>query len=207
MNIRTSIGIWAQVLSLLTLIAAGNAGAQQTYPNRPIKLIVAQPPGNSADLVARMISERLARSLGQAVVVDNKPGASGSIGVSAIAAAPADGYTIGIGGIGQLALNPTLYSKLPYDAQTGFTTIAIVYRGPMLFMVDPASPITSLKESTGCSTRRLIALLSLAAMELLPSMFAGVFSVTIWASARLSKSPLLSSTILSLGHSSSHPSQ
>ena len=90
MNIRTSIGIWAQVLSLLTLIAAGNAWAQQTYPNRPIKLIVAQPPGNSADLVARMISERLARSLGQAVVVDNKPGASGSIGVSAIAAAPAD---------------------------------------------------------------------------------------------------------------------
>jgi len=146
MNIRTSIGIWAQVLSLLTLIAAGNAWAQQTYPNRPIKLIVAQPPGNSADLVARMISERLARSLGQAVVVDNKPGASGSIGVSAIAAAPADGYTIGIGGIGQLALNPTLYSKLPYDAQTGFTTVAIVYRGPMLFMVDPASTITSLKE-------------------------------------------------------------
>ena len=80
------------------------------------------------------------------VVVENKPGASGSIGVAAIASAPADGYTIGIGGIGQLALNPTLYSRLPYDAQNGFTTIAIVYRGPMLFMVDPASPITSMKD-------------------------------------------------------------
>ncbi len=131
---------------LLALVAAGGATAQDTYPNRSIKMVVAQPPGNSADLVARMLSERLGRAMGQAVVVENRPGASGSIGVAAISAAPADGYTIGIGGIGQLALNPTLYSKLPYDAQNGFTTIAIVYRGPMLFMVDPASPITGMKD-------------------------------------------------------------
>ncbi len=131
---------------LLALTVAGGVAAQDTYPSRAIKLIVAQPPGNSADLVARMISERLGRAVGQPVVVENRPGASGSIGVAAISAASADGYTIGIGGIGQLALNPTLYSRLPYDAQNGFTTIAIVYRGPMLFLVDPASPITSLKD-------------------------------------------------------------
>ena len=131
---------------LLAVAAASGATAQDSYPNRSIKMVVAQPPGNSADLVARMLSERLGRAIGQAVVVENRPGASGSIGVAAISAAPADGYTIGIGGIGQLALNPTLYSKLPYDAQNGFTTIAIVYRGPMLFLVDPASPITSMKD-------------------------------------------------------------
>lgn len=130
----------------LALTASGHAFAQESFPNRALKMIVAQPPGNSADLVARMLAERLSRSLGQPMVVENRPGASGSIGVAAIASAPPDGYTIGIGGIGQLALNPTLYSKLPYDAQNGFTHIAIVYRGPMLVLVDAASPITSLKD-------------------------------------------------------------
>lgn len=130
----------------LALTAASRALAQDVYPNRVLKMIVAQPPGNSADLVARMLAERLKRALGQPVVVENRPGASGSIGVAAIASAAPDGYTIGIGGIGQLALNPTLYSKLPYDAQNGFTHIAIVYRGPMLILVDAASPITSLRE-------------------------------------------------------------
>ena len=142
---RSHIGSLLALL-LLAWAMAGAAIAQDAYPSRPIKMVVAQPPGNSADLVARMISERLGRAVGQAVVVENRPSASGSIGVAAISAAPADGYTIGIGGIGQLALNPTLYSRLPYDAQNGFTTIAIVYRGPMLFLVDPASPITSLRE-------------------------------------------------------------
>lgn len=130
----------------MMLAMAGGVAAQDNYPSRSVKMVVVQPPGNSADLVARMISERLSRGLGQPVVVENRPGASGAIGMAALASAPADGYTIGIGGIGQLALNPTLYNKLPYDAQNGFTTLAIVYRGPMLFMVDPASPITSLKE-------------------------------------------------------------
>jgi tripartite-type tricarboxylate transporter receptor subunit TctC len=133
-------------LAGLALTVASRASAQEVYPNRMLKMIVAQPPGNSADLVARMLAERLKRALGQPVVVDNRPGASGSIGVAAIASAPPDGYTIGIGGIGQLALNPTLYSKLPYDAQNGFTPIAIVYRGPMLILVDAASPITSVRE-------------------------------------------------------------
>lgn len=130
----------------LALAATGRTLAQDAYPNRPLKMIVAQPPGNSADLVARMLAERLGRALGQGVVVDNRPGASGSIGVAAIASAPPDGYTIGIGGIGQLALNPSLYSKLPYDAQNGFTNLAIVYRGPMLILVEAGSPITSLKD-------------------------------------------------------------
>ena len=146
MKRTTSTRTRALALLLLALAATGGVSAQDAYPSRAIKMVVAQPPGNSADLVARMISERLSRAIGQAVVVENKPGASGSIGVAAIASAPADGYTIGIGGIGQLALNPTLYSRLPYDAQNGFTTIAIVYRGPMLFMVDPASPVTSMKD-------------------------------------------------------------
>ncbi len=132
--------------ALLCFSWAGLAAAQDVYPSRSIRMIVAQPAGNSADLIARLIGERLSRAVGQPVVVDNRPGASGSIGVAAIASAPPDGYTIGIGGIGQLALNPSLYGKLPYDAQNGFSVISTVYRGPMLFLVDPASPITSLKD-------------------------------------------------------------
>ncbi|MFN0163902.1 MAG: Bug family tripartite tricarboxylate transporter substrate binding protein, partial [Burkholderiales bacterium] len=129
----------------MTVITSGVA-AQDVFPSRPIKMIVAQPPGNSADLVARMIGERLTKTAGQPVVVENRPGASGNIGVGALAASPADGHTIGIVGIGQLALNPSLFSKLPYDPQNGFTPLAIVYRGPMVFMVEGASTITSLKD-------------------------------------------------------------
>ena len=109
MKARILTGL-AMALAMVFAMAGGVA-AQDNYPNRTVKLIVAQPPGNSADLVGRMISERLSRSLGQAVVVDNRPGASGSIGMAALASSAADGYPIGIGGIGQLALNPTLYSK------------------------------------------------------------------------------------------------
>ncbi|MFN0185290.1 MAG: Bug family tripartite tricarboxylate transporter substrate binding protein, partial [Aquabacterium sp.] len=135
----------AGVFSALIVIASG-VTAQEAYPSRPIKMIVAQPPGNSADLVARMISERLSRAVGQPVVVENRPGASGNIGVGALASSAPDGYTIGIAGIGQMALNPSLFSKLPYDPQNGFTPLAIVYRGPMVFMVEGASTITSLKD-------------------------------------------------------------
>ncbi len=124
----------------------GAVHAQDSYPNRPITLVVPFAAGNVTDSVARMIGERLGKALGQAVVVENRPGASGGLGLAAIAKAQPDGYTIGLGSVGPLALNPALYSKLPYDPQNGFSVLSVVYRGPLLVLVDPSSPVTTLKE-------------------------------------------------------------
>jgi tripartite-type tricarboxylate transporter receptor subunit TctC len=120
--------------------------AQESYPSRPMTMIVPFAAGNVTDTIARIISERLSQSTGQPVVVDNRAGASGGIGMAAIAKAPPDGYTIGMGTIGPLSLNPALYSKLAYDPQNDFSILSVVYQGSYLVLVDASSPITSLKE-------------------------------------------------------------
>lgn len=136
----------ALVTLALCLMSLSGARAQDVYPNRPITLIVPFAAGNVTDTVARLIGQRLGSALGQPVIIVNRPGASGGIGMAAISKAPSDGYTIGLGAIGPLALNPSLYSKLAYDPQNGFSMISVVYRGPFLILVDAASPITSLKD-------------------------------------------------------------
>ena len=127
-------------------LATGTANAQEGYPNRPLTLVVPFAAGNVTDSVARLIGDRLARSLGQAVVVENRPGASGGVGMTAIAKAAPDGYTIGLSSVGPLSLNPALYSKLAYDPAAGFTILSVVYRGPYLVLVDAASPYMTLKD-------------------------------------------------------------
>ena len=111
-------------------LATGAANAQEGYPNRPLTLVVPFAAGNVTDSVARLIGERLARSLGQAVVVENRPGASGGVGMTAIGRAAPDGYTVGLSSIDPQSLNPALYSKLAYDPAAGFTILSVVYRGP-----------------------------------------------------------------------------
>lgn len=120
--------------------------AQERWPSRPITMVVPFAPGNVTDNIARMLGERLARTLGQPVVIDNKPGASGGVGMSALQRAAPDGYTIGLSAIGPLALNPALYSKLAYDPINGFDMVSVVYRGPFLVLVDPSSPWQTLKD-------------------------------------------------------------
>lgn len=120
--------------------------ADAAYPSRPVTMIVPFAAGNVTDAIARLLADRLTASLGQAVVVENKPGASGGIGMSAISRAQPDGYTIGLGAIGPLALNPALYSKLPYDPVNGFSVISVVYRGPLLILVHTSSPWKTLKD-------------------------------------------------------------
>lgn len=120
--------------------------AQDGYPARPITMIVPFAAGNVTDAIARLVGERLGRALGHPVVVENKPGASAGVGMAALAKATPDGYTIGFSSIGPLALNPALYAKLPYDPQKDFDMVSVVYRGPVLVLVDAASPIQSLKD-------------------------------------------------------------
>ena len=127
-------------------LTQGAALAQDAYPSRPITMVVPFAPGNVTDAIARLLGERLARALGQPVVIDNKPGASGSVGMSALQRAAPDGYTIGLSAIGPLALNPALYSRLSYDPAQGFAMVSVVYRGPLLILVDPASPWQTLRD-------------------------------------------------------------
>jgi len=133
-------------LAVLGGLRAGPAQAQPAWPSRPVTLIVPFASGNVTDSIARMIGERLAAALGQQVVIDNRPGASGGIGMSAITRAAPDGYTIGMGAIGPMALNPALYSRLPYDPQEGLSVISVVYKGPTLILVLPGSPLTSVAD-------------------------------------------------------------
>lgn len=130
--------------------------AQERWPSRPITMVVPFAPGNVTDNIARMLGERLARTLGQPVVIDNKPGASGGVGMSALQRAAPDGYTIGLSAIGPLALNPALYSKLAYDPINGFDMVSVVYRGPFLVLVDPSSPWQTLKDLVQAAQKQQI---------------------------------------------------
>ncbi|MES3003031.1 MAG: tripartite tricarboxylate transporter substrate binding protein [Pseudomonadota bacterium] len=136
----------------LARIAAGTLAAPafgafaQSYPNKPLKIIVPFTPGGSSDVLARAVGVELGRSLGQAVVIENVPGAGGSLGLERAAKAPADGYTLVMGHIGTLAVNPWLYPKLGYDAVKSFAPVAWVARVPNILVVHPSLGANSLKE-------------------------------------------------------------
>lgn len=121
------------------------SGAQGTYPNKPIKIIAPVQPGGGVDLVARTVGERLGKSLGQAVIVENQSGGGGIVGSLATARAPADGYTLMVGYVGTHGTNPAV-RKLPYDAVKDFTPIAMVGGTPNVLVVPPSSPAKTLPE-------------------------------------------------------------
>ena len=133
------------LLAAALLAAAGGATAQ-AYPAKPIRLVVPFPPGGPADLVARPLAQRLNESLGQPVIVDNRPGATGTIGASIVAKAPADGYTLLLGTSNEIVMSPGLYEKLPYDPNRDFTAITPVITFPNILVVNPALPVRSAKE-------------------------------------------------------------
>ena len=120
--------------------------APQSFPNRPLRLIVPFPPGGPTDIVARPLAQLLSESLGQPVIVDNRGGAGGSIGADAVAKAPPDGYTLLMGTVGTHAINPSLYRKLPYDATKDFMPLGAVAMAPVLVVVHPGTPYGSLAE-------------------------------------------------------------
>jgi tripartite-type tricarboxylate transporter receptor subunit TctC len=130
----------------LLACALGGVHAQAVYPNKPVKLVVPFPPGGPTDIAARLLGQKLASSLGQPVVIENRPGAGGTVGSAAVAQSPADGYTLLYGSTSTLAVSPALYAKLPYDAATAFQPIALVARGPQMLVVNPALPVKDFQE-------------------------------------------------------------
>jgi tripartite-type tricarboxylate transporter receptor subunit TctC len=135
----------AALLSVLLLSAHAQSTAP-VYPSKPIRLVVPFTPGGSTDILARAIAQELSKAWGQAVVIDNVPGAGGSIGADKVAKAGADGYTLLMGHIGTLAVNPSLYPKLPYDPVKDFAPVAWVARVPNVLVVHPSVPGKSFKE-------------------------------------------------------------
>src|SRR6476661_4536302 len=129
------------------VVAAGALPAKaQAFPSRPARLIVPFPPGGPLDVVGRGIAQKLSETWGQAVVVENKPGAGGNIGADLVAKSPPDGYTILLGALSTHAVNPSLYPKMPYDAARDFAPITLIAVTPNVLVVNAASPVNNVKE-------------------------------------------------------------
>lgn len=144
-------------LSLLALaLALGPtlAFGQMSYPSRPIRMIVPFAPGGASDFVARIISPKLSVLLGEQIVVDNRPGASGNIGMEAAAKAPADGYTIYLGNIGTIAINPAIFPNLTVNPEKDFTPITLVADVPSILVANPGVAVNSIADLVALAKSR-----------------------------------------------------
>ena len=128
----------------LALLAPLHAPAQ-SWPSRPVKLVVPYPPGGPTDIVARVVAERLQAQTGQAFIVDNRPGAGGNLGAEAVARAPADGSTLLVATTAH-AINKTLFKSLNYDVQRDFTAVSLLTQGPLVLVVNPQFPAKNVSE-------------------------------------------------------------
>ena len=134
------------LLHSAALLFLAGAACAQTYPNKPVRLIVPQPPGGGADIVARLIGQKLAEGLHQQVVVDNRAGAGGIVGTELVARAQPDGYTLLIGITGSLTINPNLYKNLPYKPVEDFEPISLAVMSPYLLAVHSSVSANNVSE-------------------------------------------------------------
>jgi len=142
----------ALILLLVTLAPASESGAQvassgagQAYPSAPLRIVVPFTPGGGTDILSRIIAQKLNESWGQPVVVENRPGASGTVGTAVVAKATGDGHTLLVMPAGY-AGNPSLYKKLPYDQNRELTPVSLLASGPLVLVVHPSLPVKSIKE-------------------------------------------------------------
>ncbi len=138
---------------LLVGLPAAPAAAQ-AWPSKSIRWIVPFPPGGGNDTVARAVGQRLAESISQPVVIDNRPGAGGTIGADLAARAPGDGYTLFLAGVASHGINPALGGRLPYDPVRDFTPVSLLATAPLLLVVHPSLPVRSVKELVALARTR-----------------------------------------------------
>jgi tripartite-type tricarboxylate transporter receptor subunit TctC len=136
---------------LLLTLGALTGAAAESYPAHPIRMVVPYPPAGANDLLGRLIGERLAALLGQPVVIDNRPGANGIIGVELAHHSAPDGYTLVMGATGTHVINPVLYNKLPYDAVKDFAPITLLGSAPIVLVVHPDVPAKTVAELVALS--------------------------------------------------------
>jgi tripartite-type tricarboxylate transporter receptor subunit TctC len=133
------------VLAVVLMLVAAVSSAQ-TYPTKPIRLVVPFPPGGATDILARDVAQKLTEAWGQSVIVDNRPGAGGNIGSELVAKSAPDGYTLEMGTVGTHAINASLYAKMPYDHVKDFTPVILVAGVPNVLVVTPSLPVNSVAE-------------------------------------------------------------
>src|SRR3989441_3896235 len=131
---------------LIALFAAVFPAQAQDYPSRPITLIVPYTAGGGNDLLARAAAERMSKTLGAQIVIENRGGAGGSIATRQVAKAEPDGYTLGLGGTGTLAINPTLYRNVGYDPRKDFAPVGLIATSALVICVHPSLPVRSIGE-------------------------------------------------------------
>jgi len=134
------------LFSAAFVLALNGAAAAQDYPSRPITLVVPYAAGGGNDVMARIVAEKMSKSLGQQIVIENKGGAGGSIATRQVAKAAPDGYTLGLGGTGTLAINPTLYPNVGYDPRKDFAPVGLIATSALVVLVNTNVPAKSIPE-------------------------------------------------------------
>jgi tripartite-type tricarboxylate transporter receptor subunit TctC len=136
---------WA-VLALAAVLSGGGPAGAQSYPSKPVTIIVPLAAGTGMDTVARLFGEKLQNVLGRPVVIENKPGAALMLGAAAVATAAPDGHTIGVLTSGPMAIGPVLYKKITFDPQKDFVPLALYVKSPLVLVIDPKLPVKSVPE-------------------------------------------------------------
>src|SRR4051812_7321930 len=140
-------------LVLAAMLCTGATHAQQ-FPSKPIRLVVPLAPGGPNDILARSMAQAISPALGQTVIVDNRTGAGGTIGIDIAAKSPADGYTMLLVAVATYTINANLYPKLPYDARKDLTPVTVLAGAPYILTVPPTLPVSSLKELVALARAR-----------------------------------------------------
>jgi tripartite-type tricarboxylate transporter receptor subunit TctC len=138
--------LWAALAGMAGVLGVAATADAQTYPARAVRVIVPFPPGEAADVIARLVTPVLSQRMGQQFVVDNRPGAAGQIGLQLLKQAPADGYTIGMGQGGNMSVQPHTYAKLPYDALNDFAGISLAATNYLAVIAHPGAPFKTPRE-------------------------------------------------------------
>jgi len=133
---------WLAAILALAVLAPAHA----QYPTKPIRLVVPFAPGGSSSIVARVVAAEMSKELGQQIIIDNKPGGGGNVAMLEVARAEPDGYTLIIGHIGTLAVNPYMFAKLPFDVDKDFVPVSLLAKVPNIFVVNASVPAKDLKE-------------------------------------------------------------
>jgi tripartite-type tricarboxylate transporter receptor subunit TctC len=155
---RRSLTKW--IFAFVTAHLMGAALAQSSTPNfptKPVRIIVPQTPGGASDALARIVGQKLSERWGQPVVIENRPGAGGNIGMDAVAKAPGDGHTLLMSYVGSHAINPSIYSKLPFDPEADFVAVATLANVPFVAAVNAAVPVTNMKALAAYAGQRPVA--------------------------------------------------
>ncbi len=149
-----NVSIRAVLAALLAFAVPGVGVHAQTYPVKPIRIVVPYPPGGTSDILSRLIGAKMTESWGQQVLVENRAGANGNIGAEFVSRAAPDGYILLLGDMGSLTISPAIYSKLPFDPAKDFTPVTMVAYSPHILCVHPSVPVKTVKELVALAKSR-----------------------------------------------------